>query len=123
MRNKNIISGRRAVDSSDEGFIALIAVILLASGTIAFSLTTLSSAVAYADQVSKKEFRIQARFNTKACLDTVRLMSAKDYFLDGALTIPEFGCTATVSNDFSGHVSIKARAEFNGVGWEESGEN
>ncbi len=97
------------------GFIATTAVILLATGTLAFSLAALGSVVLYADSVSRREMRIQADLNAEACLDTAALMAAKDYFLSGSVYVSKFNCDAVVSRDGAGVVSIKASASFNGV--------
>jgi len=66
----------------NNGFIALIAVVMLATGTLAFSLVVLSSVVDYSESVSRKELRIQATMNARACLDMTTLMAVKDYFTD-----------------------------------------
>ncbi len=101
---------------SNKGFMAVTAVILLALGTISFSLVTMSAAISYADTVNRHELRIQARFNANACLDTATLMIAKDYFLNGEVSVPEFGCIANIENYFNGNVLIKVKAELGGVG-------
>jgi len=103
------------------GFTATTAVILLATGTLAFSLASLVSATLYADSVNQRELRIQARLNASACLDTVTLMAYKDYFLNGSVTIPEFSCTGNVSNDYLGHISMNVKASLEGVSAYESG--
>lgn len=102
-------------DKMNRGFIALIAVVLLATGTLAFSLATLSAAVSYADMSYRHDLRNQARLNAQACLDTVSLMAAKDYFLSGEVKLPEFGCTANVQNDFNGNVTVKVAATLFGI--------
>ncbi|MFA6404487.1 MAG: hypothetical protein WCW03_00545 [Candidatus Paceibacterota bacterium] len=98
-----------------QGFIALIAVILLAFGTTAFSLATLSSAFSYADTVAKMEIRIQARLNLNACLDTLTLMISRDYFLNGNVTIREFACEAKISNDFVNPILLEVKTMLNEV--------
>lgn len=103
------------INKNNHGFIATTAVILLATGTLAFSLVVLSSAVIYADSVSRHELRIQANLNAKSCLDTAALMAAKDYFLNGAIYISEFGCNAVISRDGIGNISVEATASLNGV--------
>ncbi|MCX6719114.1 MAG: hypothetical protein NTZ38_01935 [Candidatus Taylorbacteria bacterium] len=105
-----------------KGFTATTAVILLATGTLAFSLGSLVSAALYADSVNQKELRIQARLNASACLDTVILMAYKDYFLNGPVTVPEFGCTGNVSNDYLGHISMNIKASLEGVSYYLNGE-
>jgi len=98
-----------------DGFTALVAVILIASGVLAVSLASMSSALLYADGVNQREYRIQARLNASACLDAATIMVAKDYFLNGTTTVSEFGCDFSAVNDFSGNVSLKVIARFLGV--------
>jgi Tfp pilus assembly protein PilV len=97
---------------TNSGFTALIAVILIALGVLALSLTSISSALLYADSVNQREYRIQARLHALACLDATTLMAAKNYFLNGTTTIPEFGCNISVVNDFSGDITLNVIAEF-----------
>ena len=97
------------------GLTALIAVILIASGLLAFSVANMESAFRYADSVNKREMRITALLEANSCLDAVELMAQKDYFMKGLFTIPEFDCTATVANDFSGHFSIGIKVIVYGV--------
>ena len=104
------------------GFIAMIAVILLAAGTLAFSLATMSAAVSYADAVGQRELRIQAALNAKSCLDSVTLMAAKDYYLNGEVTLPEFDCTADVTNDFNNHLNVELAVVLAGVTSRASGD-
>ena len=104
----------------DQGFMALIAVMLLATGTLAFSLASFASAASYAESATLKEYRIQAGMDLEACLDSVSLMAAKDYFLHGTVELQVFGCVANVTNDFSGNVSIDATST---VGEVEEGGN
>lgn len=98
-----------------QGFIALIAVILLAFGTLTFSLVTLSSAFSYADAVAKREIRIQARLNRDACIDTLTLMISRDHFLNGNVTIRELSCEAKISNDFVNPILLEVKATLNEV--------
>jgi hypothetical protein len=104
------------LDSRRRGFIALTAVILLATGILAFSLVALSAAVSYADMVAQKELRIQATLNAQACLETAELMAAKDYFISGTFLISQFGCEATFVNDGRGSVHIHVQAKLGMVG-------
>lgn len=98
------------------GFMALVAVIILATGALAFSLLTLSIAADYSDSVSRHELRIQAGLNSEACVATIELMYEKDYFLNGEVTLPEFGCRARISNDMNGSAFISIVAVLEGVG-------
>jgi len=99
----------------ERGFIALIAVIILATGTLAFSLATLTAAAAYSESVTLKELRIQARFNLAACMDTLGLMFDKDYFLNGEVSLQEFSCQAGVMNDLNGSVILDATSTLGSV--------
>lgn len=100
---------------------ALTAVILLASGALAFSLATMSAAALYADSVMKKELRAQAGLNAQACLDTARLMAEKDYFISGQILIRDFDCSANFQNDFNGRVSVSVIAKSSDVSARASG--
>ncbi len=100
---------------------AVTAVLLLASGALAFSLATIGAAAIYADSVMKKELRIQAALNAAACIDTLKLMAEKDYFIAGDIEVRDFRCKATVQNDQNGHVSIAVRAQISGVTARDSG--
>lgn len=99
-----------------EGFVALIAVVILATGILAFSFSTLAGAISYSESVYKRELRIQANLNTRACLDKVTLMVAKDYFLSGEIKIKEFGCIANITNDLNGEVSFVVESKLGTVG-------
>ena len=99
----------------NKGFVATTAVILLAAGTLAFSLAALSSADIYADSVSRRELRIQADFNAQACADSAALMAAKDYFLTGPIYIPEFACNAVISRNGDGNISVEASVSLGGI--------
>ena len=101
------------------GFMALIAVVLLATGTLAFSLATVSAASTYADMAYRRELRIQAQLNADACLETISLMAAKDYFLNGVVRLSEFGCEAEVTNDSHGNYHIDATTRLSNVSWQE----
>ena len=98
-----------------KGFIATVAVVILATGIIYFSLITLASAFAFSDFIYKKELRIQANLNSKACLDQVILMVSRDYFLSGKIKLKDFDCTLDISNNFNGTVTVVGRAIFGEV--------
>ncbi len=105
------------VSDPKKGFLALVAVILLATGTLAFSLGIVSASAEYADAVLRRELRIQADLFARACLDSVTLMAAKDYFISGTISLREFGCLADVTNDFNGNIGINAFSTVQGVGF------
>ncbi len=94
---------------------ALIAVILLVDGTLAFSLVTMSSAMDYFDSVSRRELRIQARLNARACLQVATQVTVADYFVSGEILFPEFGCIANFGNDLAGNIAIDIRASLGKV--------
>lgn len=98
-----------------KGFIATVAVVILATGIIYFSLVTLASAFAFSDFIHKKELRIQASLNSKACLDQVILMVSRDYFLSGKIKLKDFDCTLDISNNFNGTVTVVGQAIFGEV--------
>jgi hypothetical protein len=81
----------------NQGLGATIAVMVMASGVLALSLSALGSSVFYADAVFRREMRIQAALNERACLDSVALLKAKDAFAAGIADFPEFGCMASLS--------------------------
>jgi hypothetical protein len=80
------------IEEAQKGFVATTAVVLLATGTLAFLVTTMSAAALFADSVDRREARIQKRLNEIACQETLPLLIAKDYFLDGEVTLSDFGC-------------------------------
>jgi hypothetical protein len=73
------------------GFVATIAVVILATGCLVFSLVTLLGATSYSESIYKRELRIQAGLNASACLDLVTVMVSKDYFLSGQIEVRQFG--------------------------------
>jgi len=99
-----------------KGFVALIAVLLLSTATLVFSLVTTTSAWSYFDTVQQRELRIQSKLNLGGCLESLKLMIAKDFFLEGKIVLREFGCEADVENDIEiQQVKIMAVANLNGV--------
>lgn len=86
----------------NSGFIALTAVILMSIGVLTYAVVASSAALAYSDTVLRQELRIQARNNASSCLESLTIMLAKDYFLNGNIQIDEFGCEASVTSDLRG---------------------
>ncbi len=111
--NSNILS--TTCCRNDGGFAALISVVLLATGVLAFSLATLESAVSYLDMVSRRELRIQAGLNLEACLDTAELMISRDSFMVGTRSLQEFGCTLLIGSGAGGDYTITASATLSGI--------
>ncbi len=99
----------------NRGFTALVSTVILATGVLAFSISTLASSVMYADMVDRREIRIQTSQNLAACLDTIRLMIARDYHMSGLYTLSEFGCSVNIMNDFNGNHSVDAISELSHI--------
>lgn len=98
-----------------KGFTALTAVILLATGSLAFALVVIGNATSYADMVMRHELRIQAKLNVDSCIQSVSLMLDRDFFLRGELHIRDFNCIVYVENNYLGSVSIFATSSISGV--------
>lgn len=67
---------------SYQGFIALVAMLMLALGTFAFSISTIAAAVSYQEMVFAREMRMQKQLDIQGCLESFELIKAKDYFLN-----------------------------------------
>ena len=99
-----------------KGFIAVIAVIMIAFTLTAYSYIVMASAISYADSVNRHEWRIQANLNNESCVSTVALMAMKDYFLEGEVKVPEFGCVAFITrNHLIKQMTVRAQSVFIGV--------
>jgi hypothetical protein len=99
----------------NNGFSALISIVLLASGTLAFALVTMAHTYSYVDMVMRRELRIQSDLSLQGCVETMGLMLRKDIFLKGDITIREFGCHAHIKNDYRGNVILSATSTIVGV--------
>ena len=100
----------------NNGFIALVTIILVATGTLAFSLVVSSAALSYSDSVLRKELRMAARHNVHSCLESLTIMLAKDYFLNGEQHIRELNCSASVTNQLElGKVGFNVTTEINAI--------
>lgn len=99
----------------NDGFTALISVLLVSAGMIAFLLCVVDSAYEYSDAVEKKESRIQASLNAGSCIDAAELMFARDYFISGLIKVAEFGCELHIANDQSGRITAYASSTFASV--------
>jgi len=111
-RDKEHRNNRRRTDTK-RGFIALVSVVLLAIGAMTSSVMVMSVAVAYADAVARREFRIYATLNAEACADAAALMTAKDVFMAGSIEIADFHCIAMVpphapASSFVVHAAARA---------------
>jgi hypothetical protein len=93
--------------NTNRGFAALVSVLILSLGTMAFSLSALGSAVVYADSVRSREIRIQNRLNVAACRETALIMAEKDHFLHGTIKISEFGCTVNIQQSIGGQITAE----------------
>ena len=81
---------------SQRGFVATVAVVLLAIGSLAFVAVLTSSVFFYSDSVYRREMRTQKSLNERACADTKILLMQKDFFLKGEVILPEFACSVHV---------------------------
>ena len=97
------------------GFMAVISVVMLALAIQAFSVTVFATVSSYLDSVGRRELRLQTNLNADSCLDTVAIMAAKDYFIQGVLDISAFRCRATIVNYLNGSYSVDVTTELGGV--------
>lgn len=107
--------------SCDDGFMATIAVILLAFGLMAFVLAVNASAYDYADSVERRELRIQAGNNAQSCARIFQSMVELDNYIDGNFHIPYLDCDIQAENDMEGHVVYHIATRLVGVGAQYSG--
>lgn len=78
---------------NSEGFIATTAIILLAMGSLAFLVATMSASVSYADSIERGESRMQKALNQKACEETRQIMKAKDHFWSEEIVLSDLECS------------------------------
>ena len=98
------------------GFIAVVAVIMIAISALLFSTLTMRTVIDYSESIDRLAWRTQANHNTSNCLNVVALMSEKDYFLSGEIYVQKFACNATVTrNRLQKTVLVRAKTVFNGV--------
>ncbi len=97
------------------GFIALSAVVILFAVIINFSILGLATAVVYADSVYRKELRIQSCLNADSCRQYVILMISRDYFINGQISIPEFGCNIAITNNNKGKIHFELVSKLAGI--------
>lgn len=90
-------------------------------GTLALSTAAFQAAALYGEAVERRQWRIQAGLNAEACVDTAKLLVAKDTFLVGEVQIDDLGCVAQIQAKGM-HRSIRTAAQFGGVGREAFGE-
>ncbi|OHA16887.1 MAG: hypothetical protein A3C79_00980 [Candidatus Taylorbacteria bacterium RIFCSPHIGHO2_02_FULL_45_28] len=84
------------IQNAEKGFIATTAVMLLAMGALFFQVATLSAVASYFDGIERKEMRVQKRLNETACQETLRLLAAKDYFLNETVKLRDLGCVVAI---------------------------
>jgi hypothetical protein len=80
------------IERSQSGFIATTVVVLLSIGVLLFIVVTNSAAALYLDAVDREGYRFQKSLNAAACQDTLLLLRAKDYFLEGPVELADLGC-------------------------------
>lgn len=95
MSNIKLMDDVHSAQTAQKGFIATTAVILLAMGTLAFLVATMSAVTSYADSVDRRQIRIQKNLNELACQETLPIVMAKDYFLEESVFLSDFGCAVS----------------------------
>ena len=80
------------------GFIATIAVTVLAYSVLAIMVVALVAVNSYVDNVYHYESRIEARQYLRSCLTEAEQMLSRDYFLRGTNSLPGLNCTFLVDN-------------------------
>jgi hypothetical protein len=81
---------------ASRGFVALVAICMLTSGTLAGVMMVMLKAHVFADVVTRREARIQKYLDIEACIDTLDLMKTRDPFLKGKIYIRDFDCRVYV---------------------------
>lgn len=101
----------------NEGFVAVVAVIMIASGTLIYSIVASSSAIEYIQSVYRRESRAQAVLYASSCVDSAAMIVAKDYFVRGTIAVSDFDCQVSIQPVASDPMSfvLSAQASFNGV--------
>ncbi len=80
------------------GFIATIAVVMLAYSTLALSVITLIASNAYLDSVYLYELRREARSNLYSCLSAFEQRLSRNFFLRGMVNESEFHCDGYIKD-------------------------
>ena len=78
------------------GFIATIAVIMLAFSILSIIVVVASAANAYVDSVYLRGLRVYARENLSSCLSEAENVLSRDFFWRGAKNFPDSNCEADV---------------------------
>lgn len=97
------------------GFLAVTAVLILAMGTLAFSMTSMAAAAAFADSSMKRELRIQARQNLASCFRYLAIYASKDAFLKGEIYVRDLDCNAHIEYEVDGRIIFRAKTILHGV--------
>ena len=95
---------------------AIFLVISMMSMILLGSLGAVAAAFGYDDQVSRREYRLQAGLNAQSCVAVALLSFAHDYFYSAAnQVVSDFSCTivSAVRNGFV--MSIRVIGYDNGV--------
>ena len=79
-----------------KGFGAAMGLIILSLGSVALVITTLGSALWYADSIYRYEGRIQKNLFQEACNDSAAIVRAKDSFASGTYAFKEFDCSVII---------------------------
>lgn len=76
----------------EDGFAAMITVLVLATGTLAMNTVLLEFVSDYVDSVDQRIYRLQNELNKKACADSAVLLKLKAPYATGHFYFAEFGC-------------------------------
>ena len=76
----------------EAGFAAIITIITIATGILAFSAVSLRLVSDYVDRVDSEESQLQTELDEKACTDSIQLLKIKAPYASGHFHLSEFNC-------------------------------
>lgn len=110
-----LVKSRNGRRLSNEGFGAMVAVVLLSFGAMAISIASTAASVDYVDSIRIRELRIQVSLNLRACLDMAEIISTKDYFVHDHLDVRELGCELNFISNSASDLSVFATSTLSAV--------
>lgn len=90
-----------------KGFMAIVAVIMISSSVLFFSIVVMAHSFSYADMVYKKEYRLRKSLKLGACLQSLKIISEKDMLISGSVYMPEFECRGVIEKDSLGQKTFR----------------
>jgi hypothetical protein len=118
MNNKNannIILKNNFVVKSGRGFIATVAILIIAISASLVAMNVRLAANTFNDSVSQKALRIKVRELLEKCKERSVQIVASDYFTEGSQEVPELSCWLDVSNVTEHYKNLNVRIELGGV--------